>query len=192
MSKKHKQSKKAAKSSKRTELAAKPDDEIDTDTMSASTEVSQAAPTIPEAEVVVESQQPVASVSATPAITQVDVPEVPVESQQANPVTTEVVGSGTTPKATRSDAAKANIKEGLRLHQIAGRPTKAQLVLVFGKAGYLLTWPKRTEKFGITHPWSRCGKRLGTGSFAPHKWCDSRKVIFQISSRFAERIHQDR
>ena len=42
------------------------------------------------------------------------------------------------------------IKEGLRLHQIAGRPSKAQLILVFGEAGYLLTWPKRTEKFGIT------------------------------------------
>ena len=51
---------------------------------------------------------------------------------------------------TRSETAKANIKEGLRLHQIAGRPTKQQLILVFGKSGYLLTWPKRTEKFGIT------------------------------------------
>jgi hypothetical protein len=38
----------------------------------------------------------------------------------------------------------------LRLHQIAGRPTKAQLILVFGPKGYLMTWPKRTEKFGIT------------------------------------------
>jgi hypothetical protein len=36
------------------------------------------------------------------------------------------------------------------LHQIAGRPSKENLTLVFGKAGYLLTWPKRTEKFGIT------------------------------------------
>ena len=45
---------------------------------------------------------------------------------------------------------KPIIKEGLRLHQIAGRPTKQQLILVFGKAGYLLTWPKRTERFGIT------------------------------------------
>jgi hypothetical protein len=53
------------------------------------------------------------------------------------------------PAITRSDAAKANIKEGLRLHQIAGRPTKQQLTLVFGQKGYLLTWPKRTEKFGI-------------------------------------------
>jgi hypothetical protein len=34
--------------------------------------------------------------------------------------------------------------------QITGRPTKQQLNLVFGKAGYLLTWPKRTERFGIT------------------------------------------
>jgi hypothetical protein len=61
---------------------------------------------------------------------------------------TPVTESGK-PAATRSDAAKANIREGLRLHQIAGRPTKAQLTLVFGKAGYLLTWPKRTERFGI-------------------------------------------
>ena len=36
------------------------------------------------------------------------------------------------------------------MHQIAGRPTKEQLILVFGKAGYLLSWPKRTERFGIT------------------------------------------
>jgi hypothetical protein len=50
----------------------------------------------------------------------------------------------------RWDAAKANIKEGLRLHQIAGRPTHQQLTLVFGQKGYLLTWPKRTKKFGIT------------------------------------------
>jgi len=52
--------------------------------------------------------------------------------------------------ATRSAAAKANIKEGLRLHQIAGRPSRQQLTLVFGEKGYLMTWPKRTEKFGIT------------------------------------------
>jgi hypothetical protein len=50
----------------------------------------------------------------------------------------------------RSEAAKANIKVALRLHQIAGRPTKQQLVLVFGQKGHLLTWPKRTGRFGIT------------------------------------------
>jgi hypothetical protein len=124
MKKKQRQAKKAKKSSKRTEVAAKPEDEIDTDTMSASTEVSQVTPAIPEAEVAVETQHEVAAAPATPATA-------------SNPT-------------TRSEAAKANIKEGLRLHQIAGRPTKEQLILVFGKAGYLLTWPKRTEKFGIT------------------------------------------
>jgi hypothetical protein len=125
MTKKHRQSKKAKKSSKRSEVAAEPEDEIDTDSMSASTEVSQGTPSIPDAGIAVESQQAVAAVAPATSAT------------QSNP-------------ATRSEAAKANIKEGLRLHQIAGRPTQQQLILVFGKAGYLLTWPKRTERFGIT------------------------------------------
>jgi hypothetical protein len=125
MTKKQKQSKKAAKNSKRTKVAPKPEDETDTATQSAVAEAPQVAPSTQEAEIAVESQQPVAA------------------SAPATPVTPSNPG-------TRSDAAKANIKEGLRLHQIAGRPTKQQLILVFGKAGYLLTWPKRTEKFGIT------------------------------------------
>ena len=128
MTKKAKLGKKATKSSKRTEVAAKPEDEIDTDNMSAPTEVPQATPPTPEAEVAVESQQPVEQAApgapATPVI-----PSAPI---------------------TRSEAARANIKEGLRLHQIAGRPTRQQLTLVFGEKGYLLTWPKRTERFGIT------------------------------------------
>ena len=127
MTKKQRQSKKAKKSSKRTEAAAEPEDEIDTDSMSASTEVPQAIPSTPDAEVAVESHQPVAQ--AAPAD-----PATPVIPSAPN---------------TRSEAAKANIKEGLRLHQIAGRPTKQQLILVFGKGGYLLSWPKRTERFGI-------------------------------------------
>jgi hypothetical protein len=98
--------------------------------------------------------QPVEEITtATKSRTAVAQPEVAaVEIHQpvhavATP-TTLVTESGK-PAVTRSDAAKANIKEGLRLHQIAGRPTKQQLILVFGKAGYLLTWPKRTERFGI-------------------------------------------
>jgi hypothetical protein len=128
MSKKQKQSKKSTKNSKRTKVAAKPEDETDTAAISEVAEAPQAIPAILEA-------------------------GVPVESQQATemaPLATPVTESGTAPKATRSDAAKANIKEGLRLHQIAGRPTRQQLTLVFGQKGYLLTWPKRTEKFGIT------------------------------------------
>jgi hypothetical protein len=126
MSKKLKLSRRVTKSSKRTKDPVRFEEEADTVAKSAVAEAPQAtAPPTPEAEVAVESQQNVdVTTSATPATT-------------SNP-------------ATRSEAAKANIKEGLRLHQIAGRPTKSQLVLVFGKAGYLLTWPKRTEKFGIT------------------------------------------
>ena len=87
---------------------------------------------------------------ATPAIPQVDVPEVPVASQQADPVTTEAAGPETAPKTTRSETAKANIKQGLKQHAIAGRPTKAELILVFGTKGYAMTWAQRTERFGIT------------------------------------------
>jgi hypothetical protein len=125
MTKKTKQSKKPTKNSKRTKVAAKPEDESDT----AATSTTAAAP------------------QATPATSQ---PERAVESQQAVAAAPPVTPATPSTSGSRSDAAKANIKEGLRLHQIAGRPTKAQLVLVFGKAGYLLTWPKRTEKFGIT------------------------------------------
>jgi hypothetical protein len=128
MTKKPKQSKKSTKNSKQTKGPAQTEDETDTAIQSEVAEAPQAAPAISQAEAVGESQQTVAptapAASATPAT-------------PANP-------------GTRSEAAKANIKEGLRLHQIAGRPTKQQLILVFGKAGYLLTWPKRTERFGIT------------------------------------------
>jgi hypothetical protein len=128
MTKKPKRSKKAMKSSKRTNGQARSEEETDTAIVTSLIEAPQATTEAPEAEVVVESPQ--AEAAAAPAT-----PVTP--APPSNPV-------------TRSDAAKANIKEGLRLHQIAGRPTKQQLILVFGKSGYLLTWPKRTERFGIT------------------------------------------
>jgi hypothetical protein len=125
MTKKRKQSKKEPKSSKRTKVAPQPEDETDTATTFSPADAPQPTPAIPDAGIAVESQQSV--VGAAPAT-----PTTP-----SNPV-------------TRSEAAKANIKEGLRLHQIAGRPTKQQLILVFGQKGYLLTWPERIKKFGIT------------------------------------------
>ncbi len=131
MTKKSKQAKKATKHSRRAKLAAQPEDEPDTATTFSPAEGPESV-----------------SVSL-----QTEAAEVPVESQQAPLVDVSVAQAAGTEAAsttTRSDAAKANIKEGLRLHQIAGRPTKAQLILVFGPKGYLMTWPKRTEKFGIT------------------------------------------
>jgi hypothetical protein len=133
MSKKQKQSRKVTKSSKRTEVAAKPEDEIDTDSMSASTEVPQATPATQEVEVAVEPQHTEAVASPTAQAT---------PATRSNP-------------ATRSEAARANIKEGLRLHQIAGRPTKQQLILVFGKAGYLLTWPSELRNSASPRKLSR-------------------------------------
>ena len=127
MTKKPQRAKKSTKSSKRTKGPAHPDEETETITKSVLADAPQATSAAgPQSEVAELSQQPVA--------------------QAANPATSATPSN----PGTRSEAAKANIKEGLRLHQIAGRPTKQQLILVFGKAGYLLSWPKRTEKFGIT------------------------------------------
>jgi hypothetical protein len=46
---------------------------------------------------------------------------------------------------TRSKAARAHIAEGTRLFAIAGRPTKAQFVKVYGEKGPRMTWAERAE-----------------------------------------------
>jgi hypothetical protein len=49
-----------------------------------------------------------------------------------------------TPKPfTRSKAARAHIAEGTRLFALAGRPTKAQFVKVYGPKGPTMTWTQR-------------------------------------------------
>ena len=128
MTKKPKQSKKSTKNSKRTKVAAKPEDETDTAAISGVAEAPQATADIPEAEAPVESQQ----------------------ATEAAPLATPVTESETAPNSTRSETAKANIKQGLKQHALAGRPTKEQLILVFGQKGYAMTWAQRTERFGIT------------------------------------------
>ena len=45
--------------------------------------------------------------------------------------------------AVRSKAARANIAEGTRLFALAGRPTKAQFVKVYGPKGPKMTWAER-------------------------------------------------
>jgi hypothetical protein len=116
MTEKSKQAKKATKHSKSSKGPALPEEDSDT--------VIKSAAEAPE------------SISVSP---QTEAAEVPVEFQQAPVVDTSVAqaaGTEAAPKSTRSDAAKANIKEGLRQHAIAGRPTKAQLVSVFGPKGH--------------------------------------------------------
>jgi hypothetical protein len=42
--------------------------------------------------------------------------------------------------AVRSKAARAHIAEGTRLFALAGRPTKAQFIKVYGPNGPRMTW----------------------------------------------------
>jgi len=46
---------------------------------------------------------------------------------------------------TRSKAARAHIAEGTRLFALAGRPTKAQFVKVYGPQGPKMTWDQRAK-----------------------------------------------
>jgi hypothetical protein len=45
----------------------------------------------------------------------------------------------------RSKAARAHIAEGTRLFALAGRPTKAQFVKVYGPQGPRMTWEQRAR-----------------------------------------------
>lgn len=45
----------------------------------------------------------------------------------------------------RSKAARAHIAEGSRLFALAGRPTKAQFVKVYGPKGPKMTWEQRAK-----------------------------------------------
>ena len=46
---------------------------------------------------------------------------------------------------TRSKAARANISEGTRFYALAGRPTKAQFIKVYGAKGPAMTWAQRAK-----------------------------------------------
>jgi hypothetical protein len=47
--------------------------------------------------------------------------------------------------AVRSKTARAHIAEGTRLFALAGRPTKAQFVKVYGPQGPKMTWEQRAK-----------------------------------------------
>jgi hypothetical protein len=47
-------------------------------------------------------------------------------------------------KTTKKNSAGKARAEGLRLFALAGRPTKQQLVLAYGKRGPLMTWGQRS------------------------------------------------
>jgi hypothetical protein len=130
MLKKQKQSKKAAKGSRRTKSPAPPQEEPDT--------AATSAPAVGQQEVSTVETQQAADAAA----------EVPVKTVVETPAETPT--AVTKPVVTRSPEARAAMAAGRAAHQRAGFPTRQQLTQVFGQKGYLLTWPKRTERFGIT------------------------------------------
>ncbi len=69
--------------------------------------------------------------------TRVAVKPVKKRTTKAAPTETSTV--------TRSKAARAHIAEGTRLFALAGRPTKAQFVKVYGPKGPTMTWAERAK-----------------------------------------------
>ncbi len=49
------------------------------------------------------------------------------------------------PAGVRSKTARAHIAEGTRLFALAGRPTKAQFIKVYGPQGPKMTWEQRAK-----------------------------------------------
>jgi hypothetical protein len=72
----------------------------------------------------------------------------PVEKTKVAPAVTPAATTATAPAATpvtRSKTARAHIAEGTRLFALAGRPTKAQFVKVYGPKGPTMTWAQRAK-----------------------------------------------
>jgi hypothetical protein len=72
----------------------------------------------------------------------------PAKKTKSAPAVTQSATPATEPTAkpvTRSKAARAHIAEGTRLFALAGRPTKAQFVKVYGPMGPKMTWAQRAK-----------------------------------------------
>jgi hypothetical protein len=69
--------------------------------------------------------------------------KVPAKSAKKTKAT-QATAPASTP-VTRSKAARARIAEGTRLFALAGRPTKAQFVKVYGAKGPTMTWAQRAD-----------------------------------------------
>jgi hypothetical protein len=83
-------------------------------------------------------KKPKRSKKTTRTIKRTKVTAKPVKKTKAATKSTRA-----TTAVTRSKAARANITEGTRLYALAGRPTKAQFVKVYGAKGPSMTWEQR-------------------------------------------------
>jgi len=66
------------------------------------------------------------------------------KSASRKKTTTNNVVKAQTPKTSTKAAGKSRV-EGIRLFNLAGRPTKQQFQQVYGERGHLLTWSQRAE-----------------------------------------------
>lgn len=66
------------------------------------------------------------------------------KSASRKKATTNKVVKAKTPKTSTKAAGKSRA-EGIRLFNLAGRPTKQQFQQVYGERGHLLTWSMRAE-----------------------------------------------
>ena len=58
---------------------------------------------------------------------------------------TTTVKTAKTQSVKKSTSAGKSRAEGIRLFNLAGRPSKQQFQLVYGDRGHLLTWDQRAE-----------------------------------------------
>jgi hypothetical protein len=92
-------------------------------------------------------KKPKRSKKATKSPKRTKVAVKPVKKTKVAPVVPAATPA-TEPTAApvaRSKAARASIAEGTRLFALAGRPTKAQFVKVYGAKGPAMTWAQRAE-----------------------------------------------
>jgi hypothetical protein len=85
-------------------------------------------------------KKPKRSIKATKNSKRTKIMAKPVEKTKAAAIAAPV-----TKPITRGKAARARIAEGTRLFALAGRPTKAQFVKVYGAKGPTMTWGQRAK-----------------------------------------------
>jgi hypothetical protein len=61
------------------------------------------------------------------------------------------------------------VAKGAAYHVLAGRPAKQDVVKVFGKSGYALSWVSRAEKMGVT-PQELCEQFAANPTKLADKW----------------------
>ena|GEM_PF-2732107 len=68
-----------------------------------------------------------------------------VAMKQAKETKVAPKSAPTATPVTRNSSVRASIAEGTRLYVLAGRPTKADFIKVYGPSGPRMTWAQRAK-----------------------------------------------